>query len=440
MPQVREYALATSPAWNLRQSELLTELSASDAGLTSADAAARFALHGPNDALERQKRPFWREVADRFANPLILILLFASGLSAWTGQVASFVITIVIIAMSVVLDLVQQARAETAVEALRRSVGLRADVIRDGLTRQIEVEKLVPGDVVRIAAGDIVPADCRLLSARDLFVNQALLTGELFPVEKRAGDLPLPTDEVSAATNTVFMGTSIISGTGKALVFGTGARSELGALAGSLASRRPKDSFEIGIRRFGLLLLRLTIFLVLFVLAANLFYHRPWLELLLFAVALAVGLTPELLPMVITVTLANGAQRLAKRRVIVKRPEAIHDLGAMDVLCADKTGTLTELKIRLVRHLGPDGRDADSVFRLAYLNSAFETGIKSPLDDADARAPDARHFELAQDRRGAVRFRAPARVGAGGRRDLAPPDRKGRSGRHHSIVEHCCGR
>jgi Mg2+-importing ATPase len=361
---------------------LLAELRTTPAGLRDAEARQRLAQYGANDALSRRRRPLWRQVLDRFANPLILILLFAGGLSAWTGEVTSFLIITVIILLSVVLDVVQQLRAENAVEALRRTVGLQAQVFRDGQEETIPVEQLVPGDAVRLAAGDIVPADCRLLETRDLFVNQALLTGEPYPVEKRAGDLSESASDVASAENFLFMGTSVISGSATAVVCRTGRATELGGLAGTLVSQRPPDAFEHGIRRFGLLMLRFTVFLVLFVLAANVLFQRPWLESLLFALALAVGLTPELLPMVVTVTLANGAKRLAKRRVIVKRLAAIHDLGAMDVLCTDKTGTLTESRIRLVRHLDAGGADSEDVLRLAYLNSAFESGIKSPLDEA----------------------------------------------------------
>jgi Mg2+-importing ATPase len=234
---------------------------------------------------------------------------------------------------------------------VRRSVGIRTQVVRGGQERTIAVEQLVPGDVVRLAAGDVVPAECRLLTAHDLFVNQALLTGEPYPIEKIAGDLPASTEGAADAANALFMGTSVISGTATAIVYRTGRATQLGGVARSLAAQRPSDAFEHGIRRFGFLMLRFTVFLVLFVLAANVPFQRPWLESLLFALALAVGLTPELLPMVVTVTLANGARRLARRRVIVKRLAAIHDLGAMDVLCTDKTGTLTESKIRLVGHV-----------------------------------------------------------------------------------------
>ncbi len=368
--------------WNLPLEGLLHQLRATRDGLSNTEAKRRLVEYGPNDALIHRRRPLWRQIIDRLANPLVLILLFASGLSAWTGEVTSFVIIVVIILLSVVLDVVQQRRAENTVDALRRSVGLESHVVRDGSCREIPVDRLVPGDVVELKAGDVVPGDCRLLAAHDCFVNQALLTGESFPVEKHASELASAADEAPAAVNFLFMGTSIISGTARALVCRTGRATELGGLAGGLVTQRPADAFAQGIRQFGFLMLRLTVFLVLFVMVTNVVFQRPWLESLLFALALAVGLTPELLPMVVTVTLANGARRLARRRVIVKRLAAIHDLGAMDVLCTDKTGTLTEAEIRLVGQVDASGNDSDRVFRLAYLNSAFESGIKSPLDDA----------------------------------------------------------
>ncbi len=371
-----------SELWNRPLDRVLADLGATPRGLASEEATRRLRLYGPNDALTRRRRPLWLRFLGRFGNPLILILLFASALSAATGDVASFVIVVTIVLLSVVIDFTQEVRAENAVEALRRSVALRAEALRDGRVTSVLVEKLVRGDVIELSAGDIVPADCRLLKSRDLFVNQALLTGEPYPAEKHMGDLPAPVQAPAAAVNTVFMGTSVISGTASALVCRTGRASALGALAGTLAAQRPADAFELGIRRFGLLMLRLTVFLVLFSLAVNVAFHRPWLESLMFALALAVGLTPELLPMVVTVTLAGGARRLARQKVIVKRLAAIHDLGAMDVLCTDKTGTLTEAKIKLARHIDWRGEDSERVLRLAYLNSFFESGIKSPLDEA----------------------------------------------------------
>ena len=359
--------------WTAPLDRWLSELDASPAGLTSEEAAQRLDRYGPNDAMARRRRPLLLQFLGRFGNPLVLVLLFASTLSAITGNLTSFVIITVIVLLSVVLDFVQEVRAQNAVEALRRSVALQADVRRDGAQAVVPVDRLVPGDVVHLSAGDIVPADGRLLESRDLFVNQALLTGEPYPAEKQADD---------TAASAVFMGTSVISGTAVMLVCRTAARTALGGLAGTLATQRAPDAFEVGVRQFGLLILRLTVFLVLFVLVANVLFHRPWLESLLFALALAVGLTPELLPMVVTVTLAGGAKRLAARRVIVKRLAAIHDLGAMDVLCTDKTGTLTEARIKVVRHIDARGATSDRVLELAYLNSFFESGIKSPLDDA----------------------------------------------------------
>lgn len=374
--------MASAQTWNATVESLLLETQASASGLSQHEAERRLEEFGPNDALASRRRPLWLQILDRFANPLVLILLFASGLSAWTGQTASFVIIVVIILLSVALDVTQQVRAENTVDALRRSVGLRATVFRDGQESEVPVDRLVPGDVVKLIAGDVVPADCRLLTSHDLFVNQALLTGESYPVEKRAGELSEADEEITGASNTIFMGTSVISGLVTALVIRTGRETELGSLAGGLSAQKPPDAFELGIRSFGFLMLRFTIFLVLFVLAANVVFQRPWLDSLLFALALAVGLTPELLPMVVTVTLSKGARRLADRRVIVKRLAAIHDLGAMDVLCTDKTGTLTESRIQLVNHVNAHGADCQRVLELAQLNSAFESGMKSPLDDA----------------------------------------------------------
>jgi P-type Mg2+ transporter len=360
----------------------LRDLQSSHEGLAEAEAQARLARYGPNDALARGGQPLAVQFLLRFVNPLVLILLFASALSALAGDTASFLIVVVIVTLSVTLDFIQEVHAQNAVDALRRSVAPKALVLRDGRARELHFEELVPGDIVKLAAGDIVPADCRLVKSRDLFVNQALLTGEPYPAEKHDDDLAGEIAQPDEATNCVFMGTSVVSGIASALVCRTGKETRIGGLASQLVHRRPADAFEIGVRKFGFLILRLTFFLVLFVLITNVLFHRPWLESIMFSLALAVGLTPELLPMVVTVTLARGALRLARLGVIAKRLPAIHDLGAMDTLCTDKTGTLTEAKIRLVRHVDAEGVDCPEVLRLAFLNSAFETGIHSPLDDA----------------------------------------------------------
>jgi Mg2+-importing ATPase len=283
-------------------------------------------------------------------------------------------------------------RAQNAVEALRRSVAVQSTVRRDGRAVSLPIDQLVPGDIAELIAGDLVPADCRVLESRDLYVNQALLTGEPYPAEKLASDTASGADNPMGASNAVFAGTSVISGTAVVLVCRTGAETALGQLATSLSEKPPATAFAVGIRRFGMLIMRFTIFMVLFVLVVNISFHRPLLESLMFAVALAVGLTPELLPMIVTVTLARSALQMSKRRVIVKRLSAIHDLGAMDVLCTDKTGTLTEAKISLVRTVDGHGGECERVFIDACINSRFESGMKSPLDDAIVTA---RPFDIA---------------------------------------------
>ena len=369
--------------WWLRPlASLLEELGAPATGLTSAEARVRLKRYGRNELRDRPEHSLLFQFLRRFRNPLVLILLAASIISALTGEVASFIIIINMVLMSVVLDFVQEYRAGQAARKLRQSVQIRATVLRDGATKDVPTTQVVPGDMVLLAAGSLVPADGRLLEARDLFVNQALLTGESFPVEKRVEELADRQADLQGATNGLFMGTSVVSGTARLLVYRTGSATTLGEIAHTLSLEPPPTAFELGTRRFGMLIMRLTVLMVLFVLMVNTVTHKPMLESLLFAIALAVGLTPELLPMVISVTLSRGALRMAKKRVIVKRLAAVQNLGSMDVLCTDKTGTLTEAKISLERHVDVTGSDSEHVLTLAYLNSSFETGLKSPLDEA----------------------------------------------------------
>jgi len=384
--------LGADELWRLPLDGLLARVATTPAGLAGAEAQSRLAIHGLNDAANVKHAPLWMQFLARFRSPLVIILLVASALSAATGDVASFVIVLTIVTISMTLDFVQEVRAQNAVEALRRSVAVQATVLRDGAKCSIPIDQLVPGDIVELIAGDLVPADSRILKSRDLYVNQALLTGEPYPAEKRAGDTASGAENPAGASNTVFAGTSVISGTATIVICRTGGKTALGNLAASLAEKPPATAFAIGIRRFGMLIMRFTVLMVLFVLAVNISFHRPVLESLMFALALAVGLTPELLPMIVTVTLARSAMELAKKKVIVKRLSAIHDLGAMDMLCTDKTGTLTEATIKLVRVV--DGRGAESAraYAYAYINSQFESGMKSPLDDAIVAA---KPFEMA---------------------------------------------
>ncbi|MGZ5652296.1 MAG: magnesium-translocating P-type ATPase, partial [Usitatibacter sp.] len=319
------------------------------------------------------------ELGRRLRNPLVAILLAASLVSAFTGDIASFVIILVIVVLSVAIDFVQEHRASRAAQALVHRVQVHALVMRDGRLAPIPVARLVPGDVVQLSPGSLVPADGRLLESNALHVNESMLTGEPFPVEKGAAG--------PGGASELFMGTSAVSGSGTMLVTRTGPSTEIGKIALSLAAVAPPTSFERGIHAFGMLIMRLTAFMVLFVLLVNAALHRPLLESFLFAIALAVGLTPELLPMIVSVTLARGALRLADEHVIVKRLGAIEGLGSMDVLCTDKTGTLTRAHIRLESHIDGDGRDSPRVLELAYLNSHFAAGVRNPLDAAILERP-----------------------------------------------------
>jgi Mg2+-importing ATPase len=358
-------------------------------GLSAAEAAERLARFGPNRLKPSLQRAVVLQFLLQFKNPLVLVLLVASGVSALTGDATGALIIGLIVLLSVTLDFVQSYRAGRAADRLALQVAVTATVLRGGARCELPVPNLVPGDVVLLSAGDLVPADAQVLQADDFFVNQAQLTGEPYPVEKRCTGSQLQRSaqtvvaaDDAAAPDRVFMGSSVVSGSARVLLERTGSRTALGQIAVSLAQAAPPTAFEVGTRRFGMLIMRLTLLLVLFTLLVNVALHRPLLESFLFAVALAVGLTPELLPMVVSVTLTRGALRMATLQVIVKRPSAIQDLGAMDILCTDKTGTLTEARIHLERHVDATGADNPQVLELAYLNSYFESGLKSPLDDA----------------------------------------------------------
>ena len=351
-------------------------------GLSGAEATTRLLRYGPNVFRDHTERSLLVQFILRFKNPLVIILLLASAISAFTGEVANFLIISLIVILSVSLDFMQEYRAGKAAAKLRLAVSVRTTVVRDGKSRDIPVADVVSGDIVALSAGDLVPADGVVLEARDFFVKQALLTGEAYPVEKKSAMPSADATDLQEAANAVFAGTSVISGSARVLIIKTGTATAIGAIVDRVSRQPPPTAFETGTRRFGMLIMRLTVLLVLFVLLVNALFHKPWLDSFLFAVALAVGLTPELLPMVVSVTLSRGALRMAEKRVIVKRLAAIQNLGSMDVLCTDKTGTLTEAKIRLEKHVDAQGHPSERVLELAYLNSFFETGLKSPLDEA----------------------------------------------------------
>lgn len=368
--------------WEQAQAELLGRLEATPAGLTSEEAKRRLRLYGPNSLV--RDRPFaalWNFVRF-FANPLVLILVVASAVSLTLGDRVGGLIIIAMVLLSVLLNFFMEFQARHAVEEIRKQVATTAAVLRDGLEIELPVAELVPGDVVRLNAGDLVPADCRLLEAKDLHVRESALTGESLPAVKSADDLAAGQHSIGDAVNCVFMGTAVQTGIASAVIVRTGKLTAFGAIAERLAAAPPETEFGRGIRHFGLMITRVILLLVLFVLLANIVLHRPLLESFLFSVALAVGMTPEMMPMIITVTLAQGARRMTKKKVLVKQLAAIEDFGSIEILCSDKTGTLTEGEIVLDRHVDLHGADDGNVLRLIYLNSWFEAGIKSPLDAA----------------------------------------------------------
>ncbi|MBY0500654.1 MAG: magnesium-translocating P-type ATPase [Alphaproteobacteria bacterium] len=371
--------------WQNPLSQVLQSLNTTQQGLSQSEAINRLKRFGSNKISPKKETLVIYQLLQRLKNPLVILLLVTSLISLLLRQTSDFFIILIMVFMSVILDFFQEYTANQAAKKLRDSIALKAKVLRNDTLQVASVKNLVPGDIVYLKAGDMIPADGRLIWENHLFVNQAILTGESYPVEKNADDLPT-SHETSApletAINSVFMGTSVISGEAHMVVCITGDKAYMGSIADSLRQEPPPSQFELETRKFGFFLMKITMFLVLFVLMVNLFYHRPWLETFLFALALAIGMTPEFLPMVMSVTLSRGAKNMAKKHVIVKRLSAIHDLGGMNVLCTDKTGTLTEAKIQLADYIDSQGKENERVLTLAYLNSFFETGLKSPMDEA----------------------------------------------------------
>jgi len=368
--------------WDRPLRDLFQTLKASPVGLTSDEANRRLRLYGPNSFVQESRFAPLFSFFRLFANPLVIILVLASTISIGLGDPVGGLIIISIVLLSVLLNFSMEFQARHAVEKIRKQVATTAAVIRDGREQELLMAELVPGDIIRLSAGDLVPADARLLKLTDLHVRESPLTGESLPVEKSADDLPLGKHGVAEASNSVFLGTAVQTGIGTAVIVRTGRDTAFGRIAQRLAMRPPETEFGRGIRHFGMMITWITMLLVLFVLLVNIILHRPLLESFLFSVALAVGMTPEMMPMITTVTLAQGASRMTKKQVLVKQLAAIEDFGSIDILCSDKTGTLTEGEIVLDRHVDVQGKEDENVLRMIYLNSYFEAGIKSPLDAA----------------------------------------------------------
>ena len=354
-------------------------------GLTGQEAEARLEKFGPNEPAVTKHHSFLSDLLHVFMNPLVLILVIAAAASAFLDDRVDAGIIGVIVLLSAAIDLSQTYRSQRAVEKLRAQVAPTATVLRNGEWKELRRHDVVPQDIVRLSAGDLVPADARLLDARDLFVLQAALTGESLPIEKRATGEAASTKADSP--NMVFLGTSVVSGTATAEVVATGPRTAFGDIAARLGTRPEATAFDLGLRNFSQLIARTVLFLVLFLILVSVARHRDPLQSLLFAVALAVGLTPEFLPMITSVTLSKGAIAMARKKVIVKHLSAIENLGSLDVLCSDKTGTLTSGRMSLDHSLDPFGNISQRALELAYFNSKFETGIRSPFDEVILHHP-----------------------------------------------------
>ena len=372
---------ALAAFWSVAAESLMATLHTSKTGLPQADADNLLKQYGPNTLKAKQQTTALGLLLRQFKSPLVLILIFAAIVSAFLGEWTDAIIVLSVVLGSTLLGFVQEYRASNAIEKLRSQVTIKSNVLRNGKAQLLPSEQVVPGDVVLLSAGSLIPADGVVLEANDFFINQAVLTGETFPVEKKTGIVPT-TASLAERTNVVFMGTSVRSGTAQVLIVLTGEATVFGQIAEKLTLRPPQTDFEHGVQKFGYLLTEVMVVMVVLVLAINIFLAKPPIDSLLFALALAVGLTPELLPAIISITLSHGAQQMAKHGVIVRRLNAIENFGSMDILCTDKTGTLTEGVVQLDGAVDIEGQPSTTVLSSTYLNSQYQTGLTNPLDDA----------------------------------------------------------
>ncbi len=367
--------------WSITATEMLQQLETAKEGLTGDEARQRLARYGANLLKPQKRSDVWTLLLAQFKSPLILILFFATGLSFFLGDPVDALIILTIVLVSSLLGFWQERGASNAVEKLLSIVQIKAAVRRDGISKEIPVEEIVPGDIVILNAGDLVPGDGLVQETKDLFVDEAMLTGETFPVEKEVAVLPAETP-LGQRTNALWMGTHVVSGSATALVIRTGKETEFGKVSERLKLRPQETEFERGIRQFGYFLMEVTLVLVVAIFAINVYLARPVLDSFLFSLALAVGLTPQLLPAIISINLAHGAKKMAQDKVIVKRLASIENFGSMSVFCSDKTGTLTEGIVQLQSALDVEGTPSDQVLLYAYLNAFYETGFTNPIDEA----------------------------------------------------------
>jgi P-type Mg2+ transporter len=370
-----------SPFWSLPDDRVLQQLHSSANGLSDREAKQRLVKYGSNSLKQQRKSSDIGLLLNQFKSPIVLILIFAAGLSIFLKDRTDAIIILTIVLASGLLGFWQERGASDAVEKLLALVQVKATVLRSGQSQEIPHEDVVPGDIVLLTAGDSIPGDCLVLESKDLSVNEAALTGETYPADKISGMVPEAAG-LSERTNTLYMGTHVISGSAQALVVGTGKQTEFGKVSERLKLRPPETEFERGLSKFGYFLMEVTLILVVLIFVANVYLKRPVLESFLFSLALAVGLTPQLLPAIVSVNLARGAKQMAKKQVIVKRLAAIENFGSMNVFCTDKTGTLTEGEVKIHAAIDPTGKDSDRVIFYAYLNAASESGYANPIDIA----------------------------------------------------------
>jgi P-type Mg2+ transporter len=364
------------------EASVLKLLDTSLKGLSPSDAESRLEKFGPNEISKEKSKPWFIRFLDNFKNPLVILLIVLGIISFITGDIRATVMILIMVLLGTVLRYFQESRADNAAEKLQAMVSTTATAIRDGKRIEIPLDELVPGDIVTLSAGDMVPADVRVLLTKDLFLNQSALTGESLPVEKKSTKVESTLSNALEAPNLCFMGSNVESGIATALVVNTGSETYFGALASSITGQRQSTSFDKGITSFTWLMIGFMGVMVPLVFLFNGLSKGNWLEAFLFALAVAVGLTPEMLPMIVTVNLSKGAIVMSHKKVIVKRLNSIQNFGAMDVLCTDKTGTLTQGKIILEKHLDVRGNESDRVLHFGYINSYYQTGLKNLMDVA----------------------------------------------------------
>jgi Mg2+-importing ATPase len=351
-------------------------------GLSQDEAERRLEEYGYNEPARRKKRTIAFQILSKFVNPLVIVLLIIAAFSLFFGQIVSAILVILMAIMSVLLSFIQEYRAGKEAEKLSEMVRATATVYRDGRPQEIKIREVVPGDIVDLFAGDMIPADLRIISCKDLLINQSSLTGESAPVDKTAEPIQTKSKSITELTNIAFMGSTVISGTALGVVVKTGVATQFGELSRRLATMTTESGFDKGIRQFTWLMIRFMLILVLIIFAINAVLKGDYIQSLLFSLAVAVGLTPEMLPMLVAINLSKGAIAMSKKEVIVKRLNSIQNFGAMDVLCTDKTGTLTLDRIVLEKHCDVVREENDDVLRLAYINSFYQTGLKNILDKA----------------------------------------------------------